>query len=75
VGVVVSGDDVDEIYTGILADIAKLARKLAQTDSYRSANGTDALLAFSDHLEGIVAAVGVNRSEAVRVPVRKKRDR
>ena len=55
----VSGDDVDKVYTGIVADIATLARRLAKTQPYGSANGADALLAFADHLAGIVAAVGV----------------
>lgn len=60
----VSGDDVDKVYTGIVADIAKLARRLAKTETYGSANGPDALLAFADHLAGIVAAVGAIPSGA-----------
>lgn len=70
-GAAVSGDDVDEVYTGIVADIAKLARKLAKTESYATATGPSALLAFADHLEGIVSAVGTHPSKAVRVSVRK----
>ena len=62
----------DEVYTGIVADVAKLARKLAKTESYETANGLSALLAFADHLEGIVAAVGVHKFKAVRVSVRKQ---
>ena len=58
----VSGNEVDKVYTGVVADIARLARRLADTDAYQSANGPDALLAFADHLEGIVAAVGVDQS-------------
>ena len=50
----------DKVYTGIVADIAKLAQTLAKIEPYGSANGSDALLAFADHLEGIVAAVGAN---------------
>lgn len=53
-----SGNNVEKVYTGIVADIAKLARTLAETETYRSASGSDALMAFADHLEGIVAAVG-----------------
>jgi len=70
--VAVTGDDVDEVYTGIVADVAKLARKLAEIKSYETANGPNALLAFADHLEGIVAAVGVHKVKAVRVSVRKQ---
>ena len=61
----VSGDDVDKIYTGIVADIAKLARMLAKTETYGSANGPDALQAFADHLAGIVAAVGAHPPSAI----------
>lgn len=71
----VSGNDVDKIYTGIVADIAKLARTCAKTETYGSASGLDALLAFADHLEGIVAAVGANPSGAVGNFVRNKQDR
>lgn len=56
-----SGDGGDKAYAAIVADIAMLARKLAKSDPYKSANGSDALLAFADHLEGIVAAVGLIR--------------
>ena len=70
-----SGDDVDKVYTGIVADIAKLARRLAETEPYGSANGPDALLAFADHLAGIVAAVGVKPSGAVGDSVRNKQVR
>lgn len=70
-----SGSDVDKVYTGIVADIAKLARTLAKTETYGSASGPDALLAFADHLEGIVAAVGANPVGAVGNSVRNKQAR
>ena len=57
----------DEVYTGIVADMAKLARKLATAEPYKSANGSIALLNFADHLEGIVSAIGVPPSKAVRI--------
>ena len=71
-----SRDGGDEAYAAIVADLATLARKLAAHPSYKSANGRDALRAFADHLEGIVAAIGVNQARtAVRVPVCNKRAR
>ena len=70
-----SGDDVDKVYTGIVADIAKLARRLAETEPYGSATGADALLAFADHLAGIVAAVGANPFGAVGDSIRNKQVR
>lgn len=65
---IVVGDKVEEVYTGIVGDIAKLARNFAKL--HELASGPDALLAFADHLEGIVAAVGVDQFRAVRVSVR-----
>ncbi|RZL23823.1 MAG: hypothetical protein EOP64_07575 [Sphingomonas sp.] len=70
-----SSNDVDKVYTGIVADIAKLAQTLAKTETYGSANGPDALLAFADHLAGIVAAVGVNPFGTVGDSVRNKQVR
>lgn len=66
-GAALSGDDADEVYTGIVADMAKLVRKLAKTEPYKSANGSTALLTLADHLDGIVAAVGVHPSKASSV--------
>jgi hypothetical protein len=56
------GNDIDRVYTRVVADIAELARQLASTEPYKLAGGSGALLAFADHLEGIVAAVGVDKS-------------
>lgn len=70
-----SGDEVGKAYAGIMADIATRARKLAAKPPYKSASGSEALMAFADHLEGIVGAIGVDQSRTVRVPVRNKRTR
>ena len=71
--VTVSADDADKVYAVIVADIANLAQILATTKPYKSANGPDALLAFADHLVGIVAAVGVDTSGTAGRPVRDSR--
>ena len=63
----------EQIYTGIVADVAKLARKLAKTELYETASGLNALLAFADHLEGIVAAVGVHQFKPVCASVRNQK--
>lgn len=58
----------------IVEDIAALARKLSEIEPYRSASGPEALLAFADHLEDVVAGDdGAGRRNVVRVEVRKKR--
>jgi hypothetical protein len=61
--------------SGILEDIATLARKLAETEPYKSASGPEALLALAAHLDGMVAGDPVGQSGVVRVAVRKKKDR
>ena len=68
-GAALSGDHVDQVYTGIVADMAKLARKLAKAEPYKSVNGSTALLTSAEHLEGISSAFGVHPSKAVRIPV------
>ena len=61
--------------TGIVEDIAVLARKLAAKEPYKSASGPEALLALATHLDGMVASDRGGRSSVVRVAVRKKKDR
>jgi hypothetical protein len=60
---------------GIVADIAALARKLAEKEPYKSASGPEALLALATHLDGMVADDGAGQPGVVRVAVRKKKDR
>ena len=62
-GDILSGDDVGAAYTGIVADIAKLARQLAKSAEYRDSAGPNTLQAFADHLDSIVASVAVDRSK------------
>jgi hypothetical protein len=57
-----SRDSGERAYAGIVADISTLARKLAGQDPYKSANGPDALMFFADQLEGIVAAIGIDKA-------------
>lgn len=57
---------------GLVEDIAALARKLAETEPYKSASGPKALLALAMHLDGMVANEPASRPGVVRVAVRKK---
>jgi len=60
---------------GLVEDIAALARKLAETEPYKSASGPEALLALATHLDGMVAIERAGQPGVVRVAVRKKKDR
>jgi len=57
---------------GLVGDIAALARKLAETEPYKSANGPEALLALATHLDGMVASERADQPGVIRVAVRKK---
>jgi len=61
--------------TGIVADIAALARKLAEKEPYKSASGPEALLALATYLDGMVASDRTGQRRVIRVAVRKKNDR
>ena len=60
---------------GIVEDIAALARKLAETEPYKSASGPEALRALATHLDGMVASDRADQPGVIRVAVRKKKDR
>ncbi len=60
---------------GLVGDIAALARKLAETEPYKSASGPEALLALATHLDGMVASEQAGQPGVVRVTVRKKKNR
>jgi len=64
-----------EACASLVEDIAALARKLAETESYKSASGPEALLALATHLDGMVASERAGQPGVVRVAVRKKKDR
>jgi hypothetical protein len=55
-----------------IEDIASLARKMAETEPYKSANGAEALLAFAARLDEM-ATKNVERTKVVKVAVQKKR--
>ena len=59
----------------VVEDIAALARKLAETEPYRSASGPEALLALAAHLEAMVTPPGQDQSTVVSVAVRPRRKR
>jgi hypothetical protein len=59
--------------TGIVEDIAALARKFAEKEPYKSASGPEALLALATHLGGMVAGDRAGQPRVIRVAVRKKR--
>ena len=59
----------------IVQDIAALARKLAETEPYRSASGPEALLALAAHLEAMVTTSAKDQSTVVSVAVRSRRKR
>ena len=61
--------------TGIVADIAALARKLAEKEPYKSASGPEALLALATHLDEMVAGDPAGQPGVIRAAVRKKKDR
>jgi hypothetical protein len=64
---------------GVVEDIAVLARKLAETEPYKSASGPEALRALAAHLDGMVASdrAGERAGQfgTIRVAVRKKKER
>ncbi len=59
---------------GIVGDIADLARKLAETEPYKSASGPEALLALAMHLDKMIAGDRASEPGVIRVAVRKKKD-
>jgi hypothetical protein len=61
--------------TGIVEDIAALARKFAEKEPYKSASGPEALLALATHLDELVAATRTARPAVVSVAVRSRRKR
>ncbi|MEA2732589.1 MAG: hypothetical protein QOF70_7064 [Acetobacteraceae bacterium] len=60
---------------GIVEDIADLARKLAETEPYKSASGPEALLALAIYLDEMVTGDRTVQPGVIRVAVRKKKDR
>ena len=70
-----SKTDDDNAVAGILEDAAELARKLAEQEPLKSATGPDALLAFAEHLDGMIAKIAQPSVAAagVSVPMRRKR--
>jgi hypothetical protein len=65
----------DDAGGGILADIAALARKLAETEPCKSASGPEALRALAARLDGMVAPPHRTQPAVIRVavqPARKK---
>jgi hypothetical protein len=62
-------------FVGIVADIAVLARKLAEKEPFKSASGPEALLALATHLDAMVTTTRANQIPVVRVAVRSRRKR
>jgi hypothetical protein len=60
---------------GIVEDIAALARKLAETEPYKSASGPEALRALAAHLGTMVTRTEPRQTAAVSVAVRARRKR
>jgi hypothetical protein len=60
---------------GVVEDIADLARKLAETEPFKSATGPEALRALATHLDEMVASDGASEPGVIRVAVRKKNER
>jgi hypothetical protein len=58
---------------GILADIAALARKLAETEPCKSASGPEALRTLAARLDGMVALPRRTQPAVIRVAVRPAR--
>ncbi len=62
----------------ITGDIAVLARKLAETEPYKSMNGPEALLALATYLDAMIAGDGADDQASqpgdIRVAVRRKKD-
>ena len=63
--------EIEDAAGEIIADIAALARQLANTEPYHSASGPNALLAFAAHLDAMLVTPGPSR--VVQVTVRRKR--
>jgi hypothetical protein len=59
----------------VVEDIAVLARKLAETEPFKSATGPEALRALATHLDEMVASDGAAQPGVIRVAVRKKKER
>jgi hypothetical protein len=61
-------------FVSIVADIAVLARKLAEKEPFKSASGPEALLALATHLDGMVSPQPAQaNAPVVRVAVRPRR--
>jgi len=60
----------DAAARGIIADIAALARKLAETEPGKSASGPDALRALAARLDAMIAPPRRGQPAAIRVAVR-----
>ena len=59
--------------SGVVADIAVLARKLAATEPYQSMRGPEALQALASYLEAMAVTTEPGQGEVVQVTVRKRR--
>ncbi len=57
----------------LVADIAALARKLAETEPCKSASGPEALLALAARLDGMIAAPRQAQPAVIQVAVRAAR--
>ena len=57
----------------LIADIAALARKLAEKEPFRSASGPEALLGLARQLEEMVAEMRPGDRPVVQVAVRSRR--
>ena len=58
---------------GIIADIAALARKLAETEPCKSASGPGALRALAARLDGMAVPPRLTQPAVIRVVVRPAR--
>ena len=63
----------DTAAADIIADIAALARQLAETEPCRSASGPEALRALATRLDDLVVPPRRRRPPAIRVAVRAAR--
>ena len=63
----------DAAARGIIADIAALARKLAETEPDKSASGPDALRALAARLDALIAPPRRGQPATIRVAVRPAR--
>jgi hypothetical protein len=65
-----------EACAGVVEDIAVLARRLAETEPFRSVSGPEALRALATHLDEMIASDRAeNQPGIIRVAVRKTKAR